>query len=137
LYDGACGLCAGSVQLVLRHDPNGPLRFASLQSVFGQAVVARHPGLRGVDSMVWIEPPRSAATGAAEAGESAERVYVRSDAVLRVCGYLGGAWSLLRIGYLIPRVIRDGLYAAVARHRRAFRTECLLPTNQQRARFIS
>jgi len=136
LYDGACGLCASSVQLVLRHDPDGPLRFASLQGPFGRAVVARHDALHGVDSMIWVEPSGPATAGA-EAGTPLERVYVRSDAVLRVCGYLGGAWSLLGIGAIVPRALRDGLYALVARHRHALaRPVCVLPTDAQRARFI-
>jgi predicted DCC family thiol-disulfide oxidoreductase YuxK len=137
LYDGACGLCASSVQLVLRHDPHGPLRFASLQGAFGRAVVARHEALRGVDSMVWVEPSGPATAGGGPAGAPLERVYVRSDAVLRVCGYLGGAWSLLGIGAVVPRALRDGLYALVARHRHALATPvCVLPTDAQRARFI-
>lgn len=129
LYDGTCGLCAGSVQFVLRRDPNGPLRFAALQSGFGQAVLARHAGLRDVDSMVWVDCVGSG---------SSERIRVRSDAVLRACEYLGGWWALLAVGRAVPRVVRDGLYRIVARHRhRLVRGErCLVPTPEQRARFI-
>ena len=146
LYDGTCGLCAGSVQFVLRHDPQGPLRFAALQSPVGAEIVARHAALRGVDSMVWVE--RSAAavagSGATAGGGSSEsivpleRVYVRSDAVLRVCAYLGGIWSLCRIGYIVPRPLRDVLYATVARHRhRLLGERCLVPEPAQQHRFVT
>src|SRR5687768_4535202 len=52
LYDDTCGFCAESVQLVLKHDRRGTLQFASLYGSFGAAVLARHPHLAGVDSMV-------------------------------------------------------------------------------------
>lgn len=130
LYDGGCGLCATSVQFVLRHDPRGPLRFASLQSSFGQVQLARHAELRGVDSMVWIDPTT---------GGAAERIYVRSDAVLRICGYLGGWWTIGLAGRVVPKPLRDGLYRLVARHRHRLpgRGACLVPTAQQSARFLS
>jgi predicted DCC family thiol-disulfide oxidoreductase YuxK len=130
LYDGTCGLCAGSVQFVLRHDPNGSLHFAALQSGFGQAVLARHAELRGVDSMLWVDPGYPAG--------STERVHVLSDAVLRACEYLGGWWGLLRVGRAVPRVLRDSLYRTVARHRHKLvkSEQCLVPTPEQRPRFI-
>ena len=34
LYDGDCGFCAESVQLVLRHERRRRVRFAPLQGVF-------------------------------------------------------------------------------------------------------
>ena len=88
LYDGTCGFCAESVQLVLRHDRRRTLRFAALQGAFGRTVRARHPELEGVDSVVWVEPP---AEGRPEA------VLVRSDAALRVARYLGGPFHLARL----------------------------------------
>jgi hypothetical protein len=57
LYDGTCGFCAESVQLVLRHDRRRTLRFAALQGAFGVDVRARHPELARVDSVVWVDPP--------------------------------------------------------------------------------
>jgi len=129
LYDGTCGLCAESVQFLLRHDSRGYLRFAALQGAFGQAVLARHGELRGVDSMLWVDPADGAMT---------ERIHVRSDAALRACEYLGGWWRLFRIGRAVPRVMRDGLYRTIARHRHRLVTgeRCLVPTPEQRARFI-
>jgi predicted DCC family thiol-disulfide oxidoreductase YuxK len=56
LYDGSCGFCAESVQLVLRHDRRGTLQFAALDGTFGREVLARHPELGQVDSVVWYDP---------------------------------------------------------------------------------
>ncbi len=59
LYDGVCGFCNKSVQMILDHDRRGEMRFAALQSGYGLGVVGRHPELRGVDSVVYVErPPR-------------------------------------------------------------------------------
>lgn len=128
LYDGTCGFCAESVQLVLRHDRRRTLRFASLQGPFGRSVLERHPELEGVDSIVWVEP--------AGAGE---RVLVRSDAALRIAGYLGGWWRLARVGSAVPRVVRDAAYDTVARHRHRLLgsgPSCLIPSPDDRDRFL-
>jgi predicted DCC family thiol-disulfide oxidoreductase YuxK len=130
LYDGTCGFCAESVQLVLRHDRRGTLKFAALESEFGQAVRARHPELAHVDSVVWYDPPERETVG---------RLYTRSSAALRVARYLGGAWRLVLLTAVIPSVIRDALYDLVARHRHKLTRggpQCLVPTPEQRARFL-
>jgi predicted DCC family thiol-disulfide oxidoreductase YuxK len=130
LYDGTCGFCAESVQFVLRHDRRGLLRFAALDSGFARGILARHPELARVDSMVWFEPPHDGA---------GERLFTRSAAALRVAGYLGGAWRIAAVASLLPRFLRDSLYNLVARHRHQLvggERQCLVPSPDQRARFL-
>jgi predicted DCC family thiol-disulfide oxidoreductase YuxK len=130
LYDGLCGFCDGTVQFILEHDPRGTLRFAPLQGSFARDVIARHPEVAGVDSLVLVE--RDGASGR-------ERVYVRSEGALRVARYLGGAWHLARAVAIVPRALRDWAYDAFARIRyRVFGRydSCPIPTPEQRARFI-
>jgi predicted DCC family thiol-disulfide oxidoreductase YuxK len=130
LYDGTCGFCADSVQLVLRHDRRGTLRFASLQGAFGQAVRARHPELSQADTVIWVEPPSSG---------RGERVLLRSDAALRVAAYLGGWFHLTRVAAVLPRPLRDAAYNLVARHRHQLSgggPSCLVPGADARARFL-
>jgi predicted DCC family thiol-disulfide oxidoreductase YuxK len=128
LYDGDCGLCASSVQFVLRHEPPSRrhrLHFAPLQGMFGAEVRAAYPELAGVDSVVWVEP-------------AAGRVLVRSTAALAVARHLGGIWGVLGLlGRLVPRSLRDAVYDRIARHRlRLVAPACLLPRPDQRARFL-
>ena len=128
LYDGACGLCASSVQFILARERRDSLRFAPLQGTLAAAIRARHPEIDGVDSMVWVE----------RAGEPDERVHVRSAAVLRAAQYVGGVWGVATVGWLVPRTVRDAAYDFVARHRhRIFGAEqCYLPPAAVRARFL-
>lgn len=130
LYDGTCGFCAESVQLVLRHDRRRTLRFAALQGEFGTAMRASHPELAHVDSIIWVER---------DADGRASRVLVRSDAALRVAEYLGGWWRLAGAARLLPRPVRDAAYDFIARHRHRLLgggPSCLVPSPEVRERFL-
>ncbi len=128
LYDGVCAFCNRTVQMILDRDRRGLMRFAALQSDYGRAVVARHPELQGVDSVVYVE---RAAGG--------ERVYVRSEAALKVASYLGGVWKLFLAARLLPRRLRDYFYDLLARNRYRFFGKydaCMLPPPEVRGRFL-
>src|SRR5215212_663883 len=100
LYDGLCGFCDGTVQFILRHDRKQVLRFATLQGDFARQVIARHPELAGVDSLILVDHDDS----------GTERVQVRSSGALAVARYLGGPWHLARATAIVPRFIRDLAY---------------------------
>lgn len=128
LYDGVCGFCNKTVQMILDRDRRGTMRFAALQSDYGRAVVERHPELRGVDSVVFVEK-----------SDGGERVHTRSDAALKVASYLGGFWKVFLCAYVVPRPARDYLYDLFARNRyRLFGKfdQCMLPPAEARARFL-
>ena len=125
LYDGVCGFCNQSVQLILRHDRKGRFRFASLQSEVGQALLKRH-GLAtdDLDTFVLVEDGRA---------------YVRSTGALRVARGMGGAWRLTAILSIVPRPVRDFFYDLFARNRyRMFGRldACMLPPPEVRSRFL-
>ena len=130
-YDGVCGLCNRLVQFLLRHDKNGRLRFASLQSDFAAKVLGRH----GID-------PKDLDTVnvVVNYDEPDERVLQRSDAVLRAGRELGGFWGTSSsIARIVPRALRDLTYRFVAQNRyRVFGKydTCMLPDPNQRSRFL-
>ena len=129
LYDGVCGVCNRSVRTILRFDPTGTLRFAPLESVFAKAIIARHPEIGSVDSVVFVDDP----------GGPSERVAVRSEAVLRVADYLGGAWRMFTAARVIPAPLLDWLYDRFAeiRYRIGGKYDnCPLPAPEVRARFV-
>ncbi|HSU15293.1 thiol-disulfide oxidoreductase DCC family protein [Longimicrobium sp.] len=126
LYDGTCGLCSRSVQLILRHDRRGRFRFAALQSDAGRAVLARHglPADR-LDTVVLVDGGRA---------------FTKSRAALRIARGMDAPWPALWPLALVPRAVADFCYDRVARNRyRLFgRTEaCMLPPPEVRARFLS
>jgi len=129
LYDGACGFCSETVRFVLHHDRRGTLRFAPLQGRWAAQLIARHPDLADIDSLLWVETR----------ADGAERVLARSAAALRVARYLGGPWRLALVAWLSPRVARDWAYDLVARHRHQLFSPaetCFVPPREVRARFL-
>jgi predicted DCC family thiol-disulfide oxidoreductase YuxK len=129
LYDGSCGFCQRSVQWVLRRDQRKTLRFAPLQGAVGSAIRSRHPVLEHTDSVVWVGDP----------GGPDERVLIKADAGAAVLEYLGGGYQWFTALWIAPRVIRDWVYDMVARHRHRVPLPpdaCLIPTTEQRQRFL-
>lgn len=130
LYDGTCGFCNASVQFIIGRDRRNTMRFAPLQSEIGNGVIARHPSLEGVDSVIYVE---------AIGQGTRESVSVRSDAALKVCRYLGAPWSWAGIARVVPAAIRDWCYDLFARNRYRFfgkHDACVLPPSDVRSRFI-
>ena len=128
LYDGVCVLCDHTVNFVLRHEAGPRLQFAPLGGSTAAAIFERHPDLRTIDSIVLIEGP-----------ESAEQVWVRSDAAIRLGKYLTGKWQFVHWLRLVPRPIRNVVYDAVAHYR--YRTfgrldACKLAPPELRDRFL-
>ncbi len=125
LFDAACVVCAGWVRFVLRWDPPGRLRIGAVQAPLGRELLA-YAGLptEDVDTMLFVDRGVP---------------YAKSSAFLRACRYLRFPLPLLRAGLLLPAPVRDWLYDRLAKNRyRLFGTQeiCLVPTPDQRARFL-
>ncbi|WP_212758186.1 DCC1-like thiol-disulfide oxidoreductase family protein [Usitatibacter palustris] len=113
------------MKFILAHESAPTLRFVALQSPAG-ARLMREFGFS----------PEDAKTFVLVAGG---RSYVKSDAAIRVAGYLRGIWRGLAAVRILPRPVRDWAYDIVARNRYRWfgRTEsCMVPTPELRARFI-
>lgn len=125
LFDGVCNLCNRMVDFVIRRDPAGRFRFASLQSSIGSDLAAAH----GIDaselsSMVLIED-----------GEA----YTQSTAALRVYRKLRGPVRWLWLFRMVPESMRNVLYRFIAKRRYRWfgqRKTCRLPTAEEAARFL-
>ena len=125
LFDGVCNLCNGSVLWVIRRDPAGRFRFASLQSEVGRQLLAE-AGL----------PPSALSTVVLYADG---RFYTRSDAALGVLARLGSPWSWLAVFRLVPRALRNRLYDWIAGNRYRWfgkKESCMIPTPELRNRFL-
>ncbi len=133
LYDGQCGLCAASIEFILRHEGSSEsaknvMHFASLQGRLGDYIRGVQPALSSVDSIIWI--------GVGPKGHPT--VLIKSDAVLAVLRHVAGVWSLPgRLGRVIPRRLRDMVYDMIAQRRYRLTTQrCLLPENLNSSRFL-
>jgi len=126
-YDGGCGLCHRAVRFAIAHDADGSrFRFASLDSEsFRRRVpAASRAGLP--DSIVALTPDGT--------------LLLRSAAVMHVLERVGGGWKVVgRLQQLVPRVVRDAGYDAVARIRYQLFTRptdaCPVTPPELRARF--
>jgi predicted DCC family thiol-disulfide oxidoreductase YuxK len=135
IYDGVCGFCNWSVRWCLTRDRNDRLRFVPSDSPKVARLLARH----GLDPAI-----ATGSSGTLLVAQSldcpAERVLIRSDAVLTILQQLPSPWpgfaAILRI---IPRSLRDLGYRLVARFRYRIwgrLDACPIPTVEERARFL-
>jgi predicted DCC family thiol-disulfide oxidoreductase YuxK len=125
LFDGVCNLCNGLVQFVVRRDPAGYFRFASLGSAPALQVLGAAPVPEPLpDSVILVE-------GGA--------VFTRSTAALRIARRLTFPWHLAYAFVAVPRPLRDLMYDAVARYRYRWfgrRQSCMIPGPGLRERFL-
>lgn len=122
-FDGGCGLCNALVDFAIQEDRQGRLTFAPLQGKLAGRKLAPDR-IKGLESIVLLRDGV---------------VLDRSDAVLELCGQLGGIWRLAGIFRMVPKPVRDAGYALVARNRYRWfgrKQTCRIPTPRERARFV-
>ena len=123
-FDGVCGLCNRAVDRLLRMDRKQIFRFAPLQGITAQERLPAQMAA-AIESIVYLRE-----------GVALQR----SDAALRILIDLGGWRAIYRVCYVVPRFIRDAVYAWVARNRYRWfgkRDACRLPTPEERTRFLA
>ena len=125
LFDGVCTLCNGFIKEVIIRDSHGRIRYASLQSEAGLALINK---VRltdfSLDTVVLIE---------------GDKVYIKSDVALRIFRYLDGGWPFLYHFSIIPKFIRDTIYDIIARNRYSWfgkRDTCMMPKPEWEERFL-
>jgi predicted DCC family thiol-disulfide oxidoreductase YuxK len=124
LFDGICNFCNSSVQFIIKRDPTGYFKFASLQSDTGQQLLKRYGVSKEIDSLIVIEE---------------QKVYIKSKAALQICRKLTGFWRFFSILMVLPPIFRDFLYDRVAKNRYNWfgkSDSCMLPTAEMKKRFL-
>ena len=114
LFDGVCNLCNGAVGWIIRNDPKGVFRFASLQS----------RGDLPLESIVLMEGGRE---------------YRRSRAFERILLRLPRLRWMAYLGAVIPEGIRNEVYDFVAAKRYGWfgkSAQCMAPRPEIAERFI-
>ena len=124
LYDGVCNLCNGFVQFVLKRDKEEKFLFAALQSKIGQQLLQYFQLSLQLETVVLIDR---------------DTAYTQSDVPLKVGQTLGGWMKIAFIGWLFPKIIRNGIYDFIAANRyRIFgkKDQCMMPKPEWKWRFL-
>ena len=125
VMDGNCAFCSTGARMLSRLDRADRIRIAPSQSPLGSALM-RHYGLVPEDPESWLVIHRG-------------HGFVSFDASIEIGRALGWLGWLLQPLRLIPRPLRDWLYARIAWNRYSIfgRTKiCAIPDPKLRARLI-
>jgi len=125
LFDGVCNFCNYWVQFALKRNKAQSLKFGSLQGNTARKIL---PGFN-------IDPDVLCSVYLIEKG----KIYKESSAALHICKHLNGPWKLLYAFIIIPAFLRDPFYKLIARYRYKWfgkKEACMIPTPEQRARFV-
>ncbi len=122
-YDGDCGVCNRTVQLILRREKNHDLYFCALQSDVTNEFFEYHQQPKpDLSTIVYFDGTNFS---------------TRSTAVLKIAGNLKLPAALLRLGWIVPSFIRNYIYTQIARRRyRIVNPSCMLPDSEQKQRFL-
>jgi len=125
LFDAICVLCNGWVKFLLKYDQQTKFKLASVQSSLGQEILKYYQmPTDHFDTMLVIKNGHA---------------YIESTAFLKVIEELGFPFSCLKVGYRVPKFIRDFLYRHVALNRYTLfgkTNRCLLPSTQNKQHFL-
>lgn len=124
-FDSDCVLCGNLLKLLLKIDKRNKLQFASLQSEYSRSILPSE----------FVQNSNYKSVAFSENGT----LYYYSDAVIRIFSLLGFPWSILKLGYILPKKWRDALYMKVSNNRYSWfgkSNQCLLPSQQFRSRFV-
>jgi predicted DCC family thiol-disulfide oxidoreductase YuxK len=125
LFDGECQFCAHSVRFIIRHDRQALFQFVSIQTQLGRKICEQYG--HEINSMQTFLLLKKGV------------VYSRSAAAIEVAKELDWPWRVLSIFWLVPRPLRDAIYAVIARNRaKLFRKRdlCKIPSGEVRKRFL-
>jgi predicted DCC family thiol-disulfide oxidoreductase YuxK len=125
LFDGVCNLCNSTVLFIIKNDKSSRFAFASLQSTFGQSILAKYElPLSDLNTVLFLNE---------------DQLFTKSNAALEIAKWLDGGWPVLYIFKVIPSGVRNLVYDWVARNRYRWfgkRDVCMIPTPDLKARFI-
>lgn len=127
-FDGECGFCDHTVNLLLSIDKNKKFIFAPLQGTTAREVLKDLPErYRGEDSLVLVENYNS----------PEQKFYVLGKGAFRIFWLLGGWWAFIGWISFLPSFLYDWGYRFIARNRKYFfRDSCQLPPQDSKERFL-
>ena len=102
-YDGICGLCDFFVNLIVKIDSKGILKFSSLQGPSGQKLLNDLKfNTEELDTVLF---------------RTNDQVYTKSTAVFKIIKSIGGIWRVFLVFELLPTSFNDFIYKKIAINR--------------------
>ena len=124
-FDSECILCSNLLKLLIRIDKQELLKFASLQSDFARSMLPSE----------FVEKANFKSVAFFTDGQ----IYYYSTAVIKIFAKMGFPWSVIQLGYLLPKKLRDALYMKVSDNRYSWfgkSDQCIIPDEKLNARLI-
>jgi predicted DCC family thiol-disulfide oxidoreductase YuxK len=121
-YDGQCNLCHRVVRFVVKRDKNKIFLLTPLQGETARQKLT--VDVLNSDTVVLLE---------------GNNVFIKSKAAFKVMKHLGFPWSILSLFGVLPKVLTDKVYDAIARRRYRIwgrRVVCELPDVKDQSRFL-
>ena len=127
-FDGVCGLCSRMVDFVLREDQERFFLYSPLQGETFRSIKRDHPETLTTDSIFVLRR-----------GPAKDVLLQKSDALIYIVDNLPKYRWLAVIGRILPELLRDAAYRAIAATRYRIwgkRDSCRLPNAEERSRFL-
>ena len=124
LFDGICNLCNRTVSFLIKNDTNNLLHYTAQQNQAGIDIMHQYGIEAANKSVIFIKE---------------DKVFYKSDAIIEISKLLTGWPRILKYSYLVPKLLRDGIYDIIAVNRyRLFgkRTTCSIPTKEHQHKFL-
>lgn len=139
-FDGICGLCNETVDLLIKLDKREILKFSPLQSDFAIEMLKDinvNQNVFSLDTVVYGK------IDFIDNKPSNKSILIKSNAIIEIFWDFGGIWKLAIIGKILPLFLRDKIYDYIARNRYNLlggrfkkKETCRIPTPEERARFL-
>lgn len=124
-FDGHCPMCHSWVKRILHADKKKEIRFSPLEGKLAEEILnPLLPDYLGENTIVFFDEGK---------------IFMRSDAALRILHVLGFPYNVGLLGRLLPGTWRDAMYRWVAdrRYRYGKRYDhCPLPSAELKDRFV-
>ena len=124
-FDGVCGLCNLSVDILLKLNKKKRLKFAPIQGVSAKQFKIPFDDIAEAEQSIVF-------------ADDQEKIHFRSDAAIKILNALIG-FPLFSFLFFVPRFFRDGVYKFIARNRYAIfgkRETCRLPDPNEEDQFL-
>ncbi|MAD59117.1 MAG: thiol-disulfide oxidoreductase [Flammeovirgaceae bacterium] len=124
-YDGYCVICSRFIRQLIKLDKNRKYSFASISSSLSEKFLSSKIDKEQVGKFIILY--------------SGDKVYKKSDAVIKIFTGFGGGFVLFNLLRVFPKILRDFVYDVFASYRyRLFGKlkQCDIPSKEIVDRFI-